>query len=122
MSRYKVLAQERKNCYNAYMTMLDPIMKRFRADLDKIYGDRLDRVVLFGSRARGDARPDSDYDVAVFLNQYRSIDQELDILVDVGNEIMYDTGAIINAMPFRLGEYQTPYGLMRNVRNEGVDV
>ena len=31
----------------------DPILKRFRAALDEIYGDRLERVVLFGSTARG---------------------------------------------------------------------
>ncbi|HXO92171.1 MAG TPA: nucleotidyltransferase domain-containing protein [Stellaceae bacterium] len=34
---------------------------RFRAALDDIYGPRIERVVLFGSHARGDARPDSDY-------------------------------------------------------------
>jgi len=30
----------------------DPILKRFRAALDALYGDRIERVVLFGSRAR----------------------------------------------------------------------
>jgi uncharacterized protein len=30
----------------------DPILKRFRAALDEMYGERLERVVLFGSRAR----------------------------------------------------------------------
>jgi predicted nucleotidyltransferase len=35
--------------------------------IETIYGDRLARVVLYGSRARGDAHPDSDYDVAVFI-------------------------------------------------------
>ncbi len=35
----------------------DPIITRFRAALDDIYGARLERVVLFGSRARGEARP-----------------------------------------------------------------
>jgi uncharacterized protein len=45
----------------------DPILKRFRASVTEMYGDRIERVVLFGSRARGDAQPDSDYDVAVFL-------------------------------------------------------
>jgi predicted nucleotidyltransferase len=45
----------------------DPVLRRFRAALAEIYGDQLERVILFGSRARGDARPDSDYDVAVFL-------------------------------------------------------
>jgi hypothetical protein len=44
-----------------------PVLRRFRKALDTMYGHRLDRVVLFGSRARGDARPDSDYDAAVFL-------------------------------------------------------
>lgn len=28
----------------------------------------IERVVLFGSRARGDAKPDSDYDVLVIAN------------------------------------------------------
>jgi predicted nucleotidyltransferase len=31
-----------------------------------------ERVVLFGSRARGDARPDSDYDLLVVLKTCRS--------------------------------------------------
>ena len=48
-------------------TFNDPILERFRAAVTEIYGDRLARVVLFGSRARGDAGPDFDYDVAVFL-------------------------------------------------------
>ena len=46
----------------------DPVLVRFRKALDEMYGDRLDRVVLFGSRARGDAHAESDYDVAVFLH------------------------------------------------------
>jgi len=41
----------------------DPVLTRFRAALDALYGDRIERVVLHGSRARGDARPDSNYDV-----------------------------------------------------------
>ena len=44
----------------------DPVLKRFRAALDTLYGDRIERVVLFGSRARGDAVEDAVYDVAVF--------------------------------------------------------
>jgi hypothetical protein len=34
----------------------DPILKRFRAPLATLYGDRIERVVLYGSRARGDAQ------------------------------------------------------------------
>jgi predicted nucleotidyltransferase len=32
-------------------------------------GDRVRRVILFGSRARGDARPDSDYDLLVVMGE-----------------------------------------------------
>ena len=41
----------------------DPVLVRFRKALNEMYGGRLERAVLFGSRARGDARDESDYDV-----------------------------------------------------------
>ncbi len=43
----------------------EAMLTRFRAALDDMYGANLERVVLFGSRARQDAGPDSDYDIAV---------------------------------------------------------
>jgi predicted nucleotidyltransferase len=46
-----------------------PDLRRFRQAVAEIYGDRVERVVLFGSRARGDAQADSDYDIAVFMRQ-----------------------------------------------------
>ena len=55
----------------------DPVLVRFRKALGEIYGDRLERVVLYGSRARGDGRPDSDYDVAVFLRDMNDLGPEL---------------------------------------------
>jgi predicted nucleotidyltransferase len=45
----------------------DPVLSRFKAALDTMYGSRIERVVLFGSRARGEAHDDSDYDIAVFF-------------------------------------------------------
>ena len=45
----------------------DPVLTTLRRRLEEMYGPRLARVVLFGSRARGDHHADSDYDVAVFL-------------------------------------------------------
>jgi predicted nucleotidyltransferase len=100
----------------------DPILVRFRAALAELYGGRLERVVLFGSRARGDARGDSDYDVAVFLKDLDDRWQEVDRIVPVVTDIIDDTGVVIHAMPYRAGAYQDRTSLMREIRREGIDL
>jgi predicted nucleotidyltransferase len=101
----------------------DPILKRFRATLDEIYGERLERVVLYGSRARGDAREDSDYDIAVFLRDYApGTSTELYRLADLSTAILDETGAFIHAMPYRAGSYDERTPLMHEIRADGIDL
>ena len=103
-------------------TVDGPILKRFRAALEALYGDRIERVVLFGSRARGDAREDSDYDVAVFLKGVADRWQEVDRIVPLVTDILYEDGAFIHAMPHRAGSYEDRTSLMREIRREGIDL
>jgi len=78
----------------------DPILARLRASLQKTYGDKIERVVLFGSRARGDARQDSDYDVVVVLRGSDTFWTESGRLAAIEMDILEETGAIVNALPF----------------------
>jgi predicted nucleotidyltransferase len=100
----------------------DPILARFRAALDRLYGSRVERVVLFGSRARGDAEPDSDYDVAVFLKDLGDRWHEIHRLAAIETEILYDTGAFVHALPYRAGAYSERTPLMHEIRREGIDL
>ena len=101
--------------------LYDPILKRFRAALDALYGDRIERVVLYG-RARGDHREDSDYDVAVFLHDLTNRRDEVRRMVPLVVEMIDDTGAVIHATPYHAGSYDDRTSLMREIRLEGVDL
>lgn len=47
------------------------------ADLVKeVLGDRLEKVMLYGSHARGEALPGSDVDIAVFVSEKQKGDRE----------------------------------------------
>ena len=88
-----------------------------------MYGARLERVVLFGSRARGDARSDSDYDVAVFLKDYQA-DRwaESDKISTAAARFLRTHDAFIHAMPYRAEQYSERSGLMHEIRREGLEL
>lgn len=82
------------------------------------YGDRLVGLHLFGSRARGDHRLDSDADVAVVLS---SLDgdalAEKMRLVDLGFDALTDAGLMIQPWPFTRSEWEAelPSGRFANL-------
>jgi predicted nucleotidyltransferase len=102
--------------------MTDPVLTRFRAALEETYGQRLARVVLYGSRARRDHRDDSDYDVAVFLHDMPLRTDEIRVLSDIETDILYDIGFVINALPFRDGAERERSGFMNALRRDGIDL
>jgi uncharacterized protein len=100
----------------------DPVLARFRRALDEMYGKQLDRVVLFGSRARGDARPGSDYDVAVFLKSLPDRWAELDRLARLRVEMIDETGAFFDAKPYPAAASRERTPIMHEIRRDGVDL
>ncbi|MEA2727081.1 MAG: uncharacterized protein QOF70_1556 [Acetobacteraceae bacterium] len=100
----------------------NPVITRFRDAVAEIYGERLERVVLFGSRARGDARDDSDYDVAVFLRDLEDRAHDMDVLAYVSTDVLYDLGAVVHAMPYRADAYNDGSPLMWEIRHDGIDL
>ena len=104
------------------LTMADhePTLARFRETLGAMYGTRLDRAILFGSRARGDARPDSDYDVAVFLNTLPDRWAELDRLADLRVRFLDETGTFFDAKPYPAAAYRDNSPLMHEIRRDGL--
>lgn len=102
---------------------LSQILTELRERFAELYGDRLVKLVLFGSQARGDATLGSDIDVMAVLKGEVRPGEELERTGDLvaALSLKYD---VLLSMIFRPEEAferaETP--LLLNVRREGVTV
>ena len=77
-------------------------------------------VWLYGSEARGDARPDSDIDLLVLFNKPKVDDEDRDKIYDITMPIEWDSGVAVNTIMFPKSLWEsrmTPFRL--NVTNDG---
>lgn len=111
-------------CYIAAMDRpvptQDPVLPRLKAALQQAYGSQLDRVLLFGSRARGEARPDSDYDIAVFLKELPDVWKERFRLADLRVDFLDEAGVFVDAKPYPTTAYHDRTPLMHEIRRDGL--
>jgi predicted nucleotidyltransferase len=84
------------------------------------------KVIVFGSRARGDAQKDSDFDVLVLVDEKNSALEE--ILNDAAYQVMWDAffTPILSLKIMTQTHFeeflQKGYSFYRNVEKEGIPV
>jgi len=107
---------------------VDQALHDFVRTVQRVYGDRLKGIYLFGSRARGDHSPESDLDVAVILadGAWSSWEEKMR-LADLEYDIIVATGAEPQGWPVRESEWLNPElhrnpGLVRAMRRDARDL
>ncbi|MDN5870928.1 MAG: nucleotidyltransferase domain-containing protein [Nitrococcus sp.] len=100
-------------------------LSTFRKRLNRRYGPRLRALYLFGSRARGDHRPDSDLDVAVVLDAFADPIAEGFALDEEGTPVLLEHSVRVQAWPFEERELADPEharapALLGTILREGV--
>jgi predicted nucleotidyltransferase len=97
------------------------VLSEYRARLEEIYGERLMRLVLFGSQAREDAEFDSDIDVSIVLSGPLDDWTETQHTTEATSEISLKYDTVISRVittPEQFESSGMPF--YRNVRREGV--
>jgi len=107
---------------------LDPateqVARSFLAEVKRQY--EVAGAYVFGSRARGDATPDSDTDVAILLHGSpgRRMNEAMN-MADIAYDLMLETGIRVEALPLWESEWEHPEtfnnpDLIENIRREGI--
>ncbi len=109
------------------MKSLDPDTESAVRDfLARIPTDiQLDRAILFGSRARGEHRRDSDADVALVLRERGDDGKTLMMLAELAYYAYLDTGIMVQPVTIAIEDWLNPAayprpGFLRNVEREGI--
>ena len=99
------------------------ILDQVVAALHGHYGERLSRVVLFGSRARRDHKDFSDFDLLVVLNDEPDQRIERKAISDIVWPVCLAKEAVLQCSAVSRSRWETDQTpLFRNVREEGVSL
>jgi predicted nucleotidyltransferase len=97
------------------------LLAQLHDHLKTLYGKRLCKVMLFGSHARGDARPDSDVDVLVVPTGIVNPGQEISNISEFLAVLSLERDKVIGCLFMDETRFTTRQGpLLRNVRREGI--
>ena len=100
------------------------VLNEFKRKLWKSFPDDIVEIKLFGSKARGDANPDSDIDILVVTasddwrkgDAIRGIGYELDDIID--SKLSIQVLSVSHIHYLRSNDFQ----FIRNIEREGVAV
>ena len=96
------------------------VLDRLRERLDLLYGERLVRMILYGSQARGDAEDGADIDVLVVLRGPVCPADEISRTIDDVADLSLQKAVVISCIFMDDESFSHRNGpLLRNIRREG---
>ena len=102
---------------------ISKILEKTKTFLQKTYQENLDKVILFGSRARGDHHSDSDLDILIVLKQPFNYSQEIERTSIFIAELSLECDLVISRVFAESNDFyskNTPFFI--NVRREGISL
>ena len=99
--------------------MLNNRVKIAQEFANAINSDKIVRIILFGSVARGDDTEDSDFDILIVSDYWEEIDS---IITDVVGDFVFDQQELISPHIMSVDRFNTKkdYSFLTNVLEDGV--
>jgi predicted nucleotidyltransferase len=99
-------------------------LKKFRKTIERLLNDNSIEIKLFGSKARGDAKKDSDLDTLVIIsnNDWRLCD----VVYEIATDLLIETNICISPKVISRKEYNylnniaSPF--IKNVIRDGITI
>jgi predicted nucleotidyltransferase len=92
--------------------------------MPEVLSEDLDKIVMYGSCARGDYSEDSDVDIAILTKCDRLTSKKYDDrLMDIVTDIAMNYGMVVQYICIPTDEYEkkkTWYGYFKNIEQEGI--
>ena len=102
---------------------IKPLLNKLKRELQELYGDRLVKLILFGSHARGEANPDSDIDLLAVLKSPVSQFQEILNMSELRVKMLLEQDELVSIIPMSEEDFHTRnVALLRNIRKEGIEL
>jgi len=103
------------------LTSINPILSELKQELQKMYGERLAYITLYGSQARNEATPDSDIDILVALHGNIEPCAEISNTGEIVSKISLHYDTVLSCLFISEKEYLNHISpLLLNIRREGV--
>ena len=100
------------------------VLGQLRKKIQQEFPEWSFRMTLFGSRARGDAEPDSDMDVLLEVDVEHVSFAEKQRVRRVAGETSIDSGVVVSILisDRRLRTERGDFSIFQNIREEGIPV
>lgn len=99
------------------------ILHALQKELTDTLGERVEKIILYGSQARGDARDDSDIDVLVVLKDDFKHGEMLKKTSRAVAKLSLDNNVVISRAFVTNQQYeQSKMPFLMNVRREGIAI
>ena len=103
---------------------INMILNEFTQEIKKLLGNRLKKIILYGSYARGDYNKNSDIDIMILTDlNFEEIEEYRDKISDIAYDIELENDIIISPIIKNIDKFNARINIVpfySNIQREGV--